>query len=257
MLPSIFIGHGSPLNALEDNEFTKSWAELGKRFPNPKAVLMISSHWYTPGNYVLATDEFKMIYDFYGYPFTYSKEMYKVEYPAKTSREVISRVQECISCMKVTDGGLDSGAWMVLRHMYPDANVPVVMLSLNRNLTPMQAYELGQQLSELRKEDILIIGSGNVLHNLTVLDPKKQDGFDWGNEFDSYVKKSILSTDVRAVAQYEKAVSSPKYAPFISMEHYLPLMYAWGAVGKTFNVEVFNEKVVMGSVSMTSYIFND
>ena len=189
-MPVLFIGHGSPMNAIEDNEFSRAWSEAGRSLPRPKAILCISAHWETKGTQVTAMEKPKTIYDFYGFP----PELYAVQYPAAGSPDLARRIQELVKPVEVLQDlswGLDHGAWSVLCRLFPQADVAVVQLSLDRSISPQAHYDLGRQLGALRDEGILIIGSGNVVHNLGRI-TWEDTAFDWANEFDDAVKHWIL-----------------------------------------------------------------
>lgn len=246
-MPVLFMGHGSPMNAIEDNEFSRTWEELGITLPRPRAVLCISAHWETRGTGVTAMAKPKTIHDFYGFP----RELNEKRYPAPGSSELVELVRQNVRSVGVIEDhnwGLDHGAWSVLCRMYADASIPVVQLSLNRELTLEAHYQLGQELAPLRNAGILIVGSGNMVHNLG-LATWVDAGFDWAIEYDAKLKEWIAAGEHEPVVQYEKhgegAVLSVN-----SEEHYLPLLYALGAGGKSAPVTFYNEKVIMGSISM-------
>ena len=241
------MGHGSPMNALEDNEFTKGWVDEEKTIPRPKAILCISAHWETQGIQVTAMSKPRTIHDFGGFP----RELYSKQYPAPGSPKIASRVIEIIGKEKVIadkDWGLDHGTWSVLCRMYPEADVPVLQLSLDRSITPARHFELGQKLQMLRKEGILLLGSGNVVHNLAMI-VWKDIAFDWAVEFDSIIKQHIMENDFTPLIQYEKLGRSAALS-INSAEHYLPLLYILGAKEKGEPVHFFNEKIWGGSLSM-------
>ncbi len=245
-MPVLFVGHGSPENAVEKNGFTRAWREMAKRFEKPKAVLCVSAHWVTPGK-TLATAMAKpgTIHDFYGFP----KELYDATYPAPGSKALAEKVCSEIEAAKAGvdySWGLDHGAWIVLKNMYPKADVPAVQLSLDYSLPLKTHYEIGKELAFLREEGVLVLGSGNLVHNLYLL---RFDGgvFPWAMEFDAFVKRALEKKDHKALVDYKKHKSAELAHP--TNEHYLPLLYCTGAA-KRERVEFFCEEIFAGSVSM-------
>lgn len=251
-MPVLFVGHGSPMNAIEDNQFTKEWIEISKKIPMPKAILVISAHWYTNGTKINDSDKPEMIYDMYGFP----DELYEVKHPVLGSPDLAHKVIKLLGDKVSIDNtwGYDHGAWSVLYQMYPDASIPVVQLSIDYNLKPTDYLEIGKKLSSLRNDGVLIMGSGNVVHNLSLLDWHKVGGFPWAEDFDEYIKDKIKSKDFIGVTNY-KDIDSSKYA-FFTPEHFYPILYVLGAVDKEDIVEIYNDDLLMGSLSMTSYLFN-
>ena len=254
MMPVVFVGHGTPMNAIEDNEYTKGWKEISAAIPKPDAILAISAHWYTEGTRLLTTDHPKTIHDFYGFP----KELFDIEYSAPGAPNLAHRTMELAGGAAFSDNtwGIDHGTWSVLRRMYPDADIPVCQMSIDQNLSPKESYQLGEKLKSLREKNILIFGSGNVVHNLGRVDFEAQGGFDWANEFDEYVKSSIEAKDFERVINYTKAGSCANYA-FPTPEHFYPLLYVLGACDEKDKVTVYNNSCTMGSLSMTSYLFSE
>jgi len=249
IMPVLFVGHGNPMNAIEDNEFSREWNAIGKELPPPKAILCVSAHWQTEGTRVGAMENPKTIHDFYGFP----KELFAVNYSAKGSPEFAKETQQSITKTKTEldyEWGLDHGCWSVLNKMFPEANVPTFQLSLDLKASPQDHYEIAQQLKELRKKGVLIIGSGNIVHNLRLM--QWQDGaFDWAIAFDEKIKSLIEKGDDQSIVNYnqlgkEAALSIP------TNEHYLPLLYSLALKEKSDDLKFFNEKVTMGSVSMRS-----
>jgi 4,5-DOPA dioxygenase extradiol len=246
-MPVLFIGHGSPMNAIEDNEFSRTWEELGRALPRPQAVLCISAHWETRGTGVTAMAQPKTIHDFYGFP----RELNEKQYPAPGSSELVELVRQTVRSVEVLEDlnwGLDHGSWSVLCHMYPEATMPVVQLSLNRDLTLDQHYQLGQELTHLRDEGILIVGSGNMVHNLRMV-TWAEAGYDWAIDYDAKLKDWITAGEHEKVVQY-KQHGEPAALSVNSEEHYLPLLYALGAGGRSDPVTFYTEKVIMGAISM-------
>jgi 4,5-DOPA dioxygenase extradiol len=255
-MPVLFLGHGSPMNALEDNEFTRGWANLGNTIPRPTAVLCISAHWETKGSQATAMENPKTIHDFGGFP----PELYKVQYPAPGNPELAEGTAGLITKTGVGldyHWGLDHGCWSVLRHLFPEADIPVIQLSLDHDQSPQYHYELARELSPLRKKGVLIIGSGNMVHNLGLVAWDKMHeseyGFDWALEAGAIMKKYILSDDHKSLINY-KAQGQAFNLAIPTPEHYLPLLYALALKEKDDVVRLFNDKAVMGSLTMTSVV---
>ena len=253
-MPTLFIGHGSPMNAIEDNDFSRQWMSLGERLPRPEAILAISAHWFTAHTRVTNASAPKMVYDMYGFP----EELYEVVYAAPGAPAFAARVQELLGEVVRVDNswGLDHGAWSVLRRLYPAADIPVFQLSVDKDAGMEQHYRLGQALAPLREEGVLILGSGNVVHNLARLNWAMEDGYDWAKEFDGYIKKNILTRNDDNVIAYAKAGACADMA-FSWPDHFAPLLYALGAAAGTEQVSVLNNRCTLGSLSMTSYVWDN
>jgi 4,5-DOPA dioxygenase extradiol len=248
-MPVLFVGHGSPMNAIEDNEFSRAWGEMGRALPAPRAILCVSAHWETPGPQVTAMARPRTIYDFYGFP----QALYDVTYPAPGSPELARLVQASISDPRVQldqSWGLDHGAWSVLCRMFPEAKIPVVQLSLDRSLSPQAHYDLGRQLRALRHRGVLIVGSGNIVHNLRRIN---WDGgaFDWALEFDDTMRRLILAGDHAAIINYPDLGQAARLA-IPTNEHFLPLLYILAQQEQDEDVRFFAEQVTLGSLSMRS-----
>jgi len=246
-MPVLFIGHGSPMNAIEDNEFSRKWEELGRTLPRPKAILCISAHWETRGTALTAMETPRTIHDFYGFP----QELNEMQYPAPGSPELVELVKRTVRSKDVSEDlswGLDHGSWSVLCRMYPDASIPVVQLSLDRDRNTQSHYQLGQELQPLRDEGILILGSGNMVHNLR-LASWVDTGYDWAIQFDAELKGWIQNGEHDQVVHYERHGERAQLS-VNSAEHYLPLLYTLGAGMPGDEVKFFNESVVMGAISM-------
>ena len=254
-MPVLFLGHGSPMNAIEDNEFSKGWQSIGNSLPKPEYILCISAHWETRGTYITATENPPTIHDFGGFP----EELFRVQYPAKGSPELAMETGNTIT--KTVIGrdekrGLDHGCWSVLKHMYPDADVPVVQLSLDYGKNPRYHYELGNELSPLRKKGVLIIGSGNMVHNLGIIDWRNPDGgYEWAEEENFKLKNLILENEHEQLINYNTSGKEAELA-VPTPEHYLPLLYVLALKEKIENVFFFNDRTVLGSISMTSLLIN-
>lgn len=255
--PVFFIGHGSPMNGIENNVFSEQWKEIGKQIDLPSAVLVISAHWLTKGTHVTAMKEPKTIHDFGGFP----QALFDVQYPAPGSPFLAGETAKLITSTDVGldhDWGLDHGTWTVVRHMFPDANVPVLQLSIDYNQPASYHYNLAKQLFDLRKRGVLILGSGNMIHNLRMLDWRSIDspgfGFDWAIELNDIFKKKILSKDHTSLINYEGLSKNAKLA-IPTPDHYYPMIYNLALQSEKDNLEFFNDDYVGGSLSMTSFRF--
>ncbi len=253
-MPVLFLGHGSPMNALEENEFVRGWREIGKTLPKPNAVLCVSAHWVTRGTLVTAMKKPDTIHDFGGFP----RELFEVQYPAPGSPELAEETKNIITKADIRldeKWGLDHGAWSVIKHLYPEADVPVVEMSLDYYQSPQFHYDLAKELAPLRKKGVLIIGSGNMVHNLSMVDWDKLNtsdfGYDWAIEASEKMRKFILSNDHQQMINY-KSQSSAYNLAIPTPEHYLPLLYALALQEKDEKVSLFNDKAVGGSLTMTS-----
>ena len=252
-MPLLFAGHGSPMNAIETNSFTKTWRDLGRRIPRPEAILSVSAHWVTRGSRTSDEENPRIVYDMFGFP----RELYEKKYPAKGAPSIAGRLAELLPDQVINDSdwGIDHGTWSVLCHMFPKADIPVIQLSLDQNLTAREHFDLGHRISPLREEGVLILGSGNIVHNLALVDWNKGDGYPWAYEFDEYIEKNILEGRYEKVIHYPDAGESQKKS-FYTTEHFLPLLYVLGAAGKEDTIQVFNKECLMGSISMTGYLFS-
>lgn len=252
--PVLFIGHGSPMNGIEDNEFSQTWSKFGKEIPKPKAVLVISAHWLTRGTHITAMPNPKTIHDFGGFP----QALFDVQYPAPGSPDLAEGTSKLITSTDVGldhDWGLDHGTWTVVRHMYPNADIPVLQLSIDYSKPPQYHFELAKQLKELRKKGVLIIGSGNMVHNLRMIawDKMQVDnyGFDWAIEMNTIFKEKIGNSDFKSLIDYEKLGAGAKLA-IPTPDHYYPLLYAMALQDSKDGINFFNDKLVGGSLNMTS-----
>jgi 4,5-DOPA dioxygenase extradiol len=253
-MPVLFLGHGSPMNAIEENEFVTGFREIGKTIPRPNAVLCVSAHWETRGTFVTAMEKPRTIHDFGGFP----KELFDVQYPAPGSPELAKETKSLVkkTALGLDDSwGLDHGAWSVLKHLYPDADVPIIQMSLDYSQPALYHYELAKELSSLRKKGILIVGSGNMVHNLRMLawDKLNTDGFgfDWAIEASEKMKKFMLSNDHSQLINYKSQGRAFDLA-IPTPEHYLPLLYALALKEENEKLSLFNDKPVAGSLTMTS-----
>lgn len=251
-IPTIFFGHGNPMNALADNDHTRAWAAIGRSMPKPRAILCISAHWYVPATAVTAMIQPRTIHDFGGFP----RELFEVQYPATGSPELAKRVSELLDndvLLDESQWGLDHGTWSVLVHVFPEADVPVVQLSINEKEPAAFHYELGRKLSPLRDEGILVIASGNIVHNLHTYAWGKHgvEPFDWAMRFDEKARELISNGDHEPLINYE-TLGRDALLSIPTPEHYLPLLYVLGAKSDgekiTFPVSGFDG----GSISMTA-----
>jgi len=248
-MPVLFVGHGSPMNAIEDNEFSRAWKTAASALPKPTAILCVSAHWQTKGTKVTMMAKPRTIHDFYGFP----PALEQKEYPAPGSPEFAKLTRETIHHTTVEGDdawGLDHGTWSVVAQMYPLADVPVFQLSLDYSQSPAWHYELGKELAALRRKGVLIIGSGNMVHNLGMIQ-WKDEGYDWAIEFDAKLKKLIEQNDHRAIINYQDLGPAAKLA-IPTNEHYLPLLYSLALQEKDEALSFFAEKTLMGSISMRS-----
>jgi 4,5-DOPA dioxygenase extradiol len=258
LMPVLFIGHGSPMNGIENNLFSNNWKQLAKEIPTPKAVLVISAHWLSKGTRITAMDFPPTIHDFGGFP----KELFDVQYPAPGNSELAKETASIITSTQVEldhDWGLDHGTWTIVRHMYPEANIPVLQLSIDYTKPPQYHYDLAKELYQLRKKGVLIFGSGNIVHNLRMVAWNKIDkpeyGYDWAIEMNEKFKKLIANDDHNRLINYQQ-LGKEALLSIPTPEHYLPLLYTLGLKGKNETTSFFNDKAVGGSLTMTSVQFN-
>jgi 4,5-DOPA dioxygenase extradiol len=251
-MPPLFIGHGSPMNAIEENVYSTAWREAAATIPRPKTILCISAHWETEGTIITAMAQPKTIHDFYGFP----DALYRVRYPAPGSPELAERVRSLAgsTAVRLDDGyswGLDHGAWSVLRRMYPEADIPVVQLSLDRTRHPRFHYDLGRELFALREEGVLIVGSGNIVHNLRLLQWGAVEPFPWAAEFDRTAAELIRDGEHDRLVAYP-ALGEAARLSIPTNEHYLPLLYTLALQQAGEPVSFFAEGLPLGSISMRS-----
>lgn len=245
-MPALFIGHGSPMNALEDSEFSRVWAELGRGLLRPNAILCISAHWQTAGTRITAMAQPRTIHDFYGFP----QALFDFVYPAPGSPALAAKIQAQLPLIQLDrEWGLDHGSWSVLCHMFPDADIPVVQLSLDRNKSPEEHYQLGKALCWLRDEGVLIVGSGNIVHNLQAA-IWRDTAHDWAVAFAERVKRLIAEGDHRAVIKYRELSDAALAIP--TNEHFLPLLYILGLQDEGEKLSFFTDKTTLGAIAMLS-----
>lgn len=252
LMPVLFIGHGSPMNGIEDNEFSAQWVAMARDIPVPTAVIVVSAHWFTRGTHITAMDFPKTIHDFGGFP----KALFDVEYPAPGNVELALETKKLIHTADVGldhDWGLDHGAWTVVRHMYPEANIPVLQLSIDYTKDARYHYDLAKELYDLRRKGVLILGSGNMVHNLRMMSWEMINGggYDWALEINDKFKSLILNNQHQPLMAYQTLGKEAMLA-IPTPEHYLPLMYTLGLKTDQEAVSLFNDKAVGGSLTMTS-----
>jgi len=250
MMPVIFFGHGNPLNALENNEYTEGWRSIGRALPKPEGILSISAHWYVPFTAVTTDPKPRTIHDFGGFP----RELYQVQYPAPGSPELAARIQNLLDPLIIRSDqawGLDHGTWSVLVHVFPNADIPVIQLSIDLSKPAEFHYQLGKKLEPLREENILIIGSGNVVHNLHAYAWGRQDvePYNWAKRFEENVRDALLNGDDRSLVDYRQMGDDARMA-IPTPDHYLPLLYILGARRENEPVSFPVEGVEGGSISM-------
>ncbi len=255
LMPVLFLGHGSPMNAIEDNEYSRKWEEIGNTLARPDVIICISAHWETKGTFVTAMQKPATIHDFGGFP----KALFEVQYPAPGSPDLAKKTKNIITKAEVgldEKWGLDHGCWSVVRHLYPKADIPVIEMSLDYYQAPQYHYDLAKELSSLRKKGVLIIGSGNMVHNLGMVAWDKLNseeyGYDWAIEANEKMKKYILSDDHKQLINFRSQGKAYNLA-IPTPEHYLPLLYVLALKEKNETVTTFNDKLVAGSLSMTSF----
>ena len=253
-MPVLFLGHGSPMNAIEENQFVTGFRKMAKTLPKPNAILCISAHWFTNGTKVTAMEMPRTIHDFGGFP----QELFEVKYPAKGSPALASVTQELLLPTEVEldqHWGLDHGAWSVIKHLYPDADIPVIQMSIDYTKSGQYHFELAQKLSALRNKGILIVGSGNIIHNLRMVDFRNINtenyGYDWAVEARADINDYLLDDNFQPLIDFEKQSKAFQLA-IPTPDHYLPLIYTLGLKGKSEELSLFNDKLVGGSLSMTS-----
>ena len=253
-MPVLFLGHGNPMNAIEENQFVDGFRNMAKTLPRPNAILCISAHWYINGTKVTAMKTPPTIHDFRGFP----RELFDVQYPAQGSPELAKETKKLLSPTLVEldeKWGLDHGAWSVSKHLYPGADVPVIELSIDYTKSSNAHYDLAHQLAPLRDKGILIIGSGNIIHNLGLVDFQNFDkdnyGYDWAMEAKETINQWLLDGNYKPVIHYDKQIRAIQLA-VPTPDHYLPLIYSLALKQKTETITLFNDKLVAGSLSMTS-----
>jgi 4,5-DOPA dioxygenase extradiol len=247
-MPVLFVGHGSPMNAIEDNAFSRNWRELGRRLPAPEAILCVSAHWLTRGTAVTAMAQPRMIHDFWGFP----EALNAYRYPAPGDPALARSIAGLVTETEVTldeEWGLDHGTWIVLTNMFPDAEIPVLQLSIDPRQPAQYHYALGQEVQALRERGVLLVGSGNIVHNLGRMDLSAGRGYDWAIAFDAAIAKRLVQRDYQGIIDYE-ALGRMAQQSVPTNDHYLPLLYVAGASSRQDRIAFFSEQIVYGSVSM-------
>lgn len=257
-MPVLFIGHGSPMNAIEDNEFVQGFKQMAATLPKPVSIVCISAHWYIQGTRVTAMNAPRTIHDFYGFP----PALYQQEYPAKGNPRLAEATRDLLKPVQVEadmEWGLDHGTWSVLKHLYPEADVPVIQLSIDRTREAEYHFRLAGQLQTLRNRSVLIIGSGNIVHNLGLVDwpnfNRDNHGFDWAREAHAWVNRHIRDRDFQPLLNYTEQGKAMQLA-VPTPDHYLPLIYTLGLSNPEDELVLFNDKLQAGSLSMTSLKFS-
>ena len=251
--PALFIGHGSPMNIISDNLFTRDMVDLGTQLPVPKAILVVSAHWLTRGTFITSSPTPEQIYDFSGFP----AELYRFKYLSPGSQETAELIMDIAGKELVKadpERGIDHAAWAILKHIYPGASIPVLELSLDISKPPQFHFDTGQKLKELRSRDILVIGSGNLIHNLREVDFNDiAKPYEWAEEFDALIKKTLEKRDFETLINYDRL---GRYAgraiPYF--DHYLPMLYTLGMMDKNEKTLFIHESIQNGSISMRSFI---
>ncbi len=253
-MPVLFLGHGSPMNAIEENEFVTGFKNLAKTLSKPNAILCISAHWFTNGTKVTAMEMPRTIHDFGGFP----RELFEVEYPAEGNPKLAIETQQLLLPTEVEldeHWGLDHGTWSVVKHLYPNADIPVIQLSIDYTKPAQYHFDLAKKLADLRRKGVLIIGSGNIIHNLRLVDfqnfHKDNYGFDWAIETRATINNYLLDGNFQPLIDYDKQSRAFQLA-IPTPDHYLPLIYALGLKEKSDDLSLFNDKLLAGSLSMTS-----
>ena len=251
-MPVLFVGHGSPMNAISVNAYTNEWKRIAKSIPRPRAILSFSAHWYTKGTKIMNSEDPKTVHDIYGFP----QELYDLDYRVNGAPWLSRKASELITKTTQFDQswGIDHGTWSVLVHMYPERDVPVVQVSIDAEVSLQEQYEIGCQLKTLREQGVLIFASGNIVHNLGRVNwEMPEQGYEWANEFDHYIYENIMSRNHDGILNYPQ-LGSIAHLAVPTQDHFLPLLVALGASDDTDQIEVFNQSGELGSLSMTSYL---
>lgn len=249
-MPLLFVGHGNPMNAISNNQYAQEWQKIGQNLPTPSAILCVSAHWETNGTFVTAMQMPQTIHDFGGFP----QALFDVQYPAQGNPALATQISQLVTTTNVQpnyDWGLDHGCWSVLKHIYPKNNIPVLQLSLNYNQPLSWHYSLAKELHTLRQKGVLIIGSGNIVHNLGIINWQTNQAYDWAIEANNKIKSLIIDDAHQQLIDYTQLGSAVKLA-IPTTEHYLPLLYILGLKQKNENISFFNDTIDLGSIAMTS-----
>jgi len=255
MMPSLFIAHGAPTIVMEEGPYPRMLESLAARYPKPSAIVLFSAHWESDVQQISAGEQYEMIYDFYGFP----EQMYRMVYPAKGNPELASEIQQLLQRQGVesklnTGRGMDHGAWTILKLIYPQADIPLIVLSVAPNLSPGDQYKIGQALAPLRKKGVLIIGSGGTVHNLRRINWQATAPDTWAVEFDHWVERTLMTWDLKALFAYEAEAPYAKEA-VPANEHFIPLIYAMGAADGTRQASLIHRSYEYGSLSYTIWQF--
>lgn len=251
-MPALFAGHGSPTNAIEHNQYSNTWEEIGRKLKKPEAILAVSAHWFTDGTRITDAPKPRVVYDMYGFP----DELYRVVYQPDGAPALAQETKALITQKTAIDNswGIDHGTWSVLCRMFPKADIPVFQLSVNARADAQAHYRIGKEIAALREKGVMVFGSGNVVHNLSRIDWSMDGGYRWAEEFDGYIKDRVVAGDTDGVLNYSKAGSSAALA-FTSPDHFNPLLYVLGAVSPQDHLTIFNDSCTLGGLSMTSYLY--
>ena len=258
-MPVLFVGHGSPMIAIKEDRFTEGFKKIAADIPKPKAIICVSAHWETSETAVTAMEHPKTIHDFGGFP----QALYEIEYPAPGSPELADEIVKALTLSPIekdeNEWGLDHGCWTVLKYLYPDADIPIVQLSLDHFKTPRQHYELSKQLAPFREKGVLIIGSGNMIHNLRIIDWQRMEdedyGYKWAVRLADEMEKAILTNNYEVLISLPSLGGDYRFA-IPTTEHYLPLLYVMALKEPEDNITLFNQGYVGGSLSMTSVLIS-
>jgi 4,5-DOPA dioxygenase extradiol len=246
LMPVIFFGHGSPMNAIENNKYTKTWSAIIKNIPKPKAIICVSAHWETVGTKITSNKKQKTIHDFYGFP----QELYQVQYNPDANQELVKQI--CNTIFEITPDdswGLDHGTWSILKHIYQDADIPTLQISIDKTKTSQEHYNLAKKLLFLRNQGVLIIASGNIVHNLKEINWHSNKPYTWAEDFSNTIIDAILNNDHQKIINYKQIQGYQKSVP--STEHFIPLLYILGLQQKNEEVQLFNKSIDLGSIDMS------
>ncbi|WP_340147293.1 4,5-DOPA dioxygenase extradiol [Ruminiclostridium josui] len=242
-MPMVFVGHGSPMNAIEDNQYTRNWREIAKKIPKPESIISISAHWYTKGTRIMNEENPKTIYDMYGFP----KELYEILYNSPGNPKLAEHTKSLITTPNIFDNtwGIDHGTWSVLVHMYPERDIPVFQISIDATAPPEVHFKIGKELKSLRHQGVLLFGTGNIVHNLLLIDWGRQDnGFDWAHEFDDFIQENIENKKHENVINYISLGENAKLS-VPTPEHFYPILYILGATDGEDKISIFNKGYTM------------
>ncbi|WBM75919.1 4,5-DOPA dioxygenase extradiol [Saprospira grandis] len=255
-MPVLFLGHGSPMNAIEENQFVRNFRDLGKKLPKPKAILCVSAHWLTQGTKIMASDPPKTIHDFGGFP----QALFDVQYPAPGDQQLAREVRDMVGGDLDHSWGLDHGSWSVIKHLYPKADVPVIQMSIDYNKPASYHFELAKKLQQLRHKGVLIVGSGNIIHNLRRVNFSKINtigyGYDWAKEVHAKTGQYLKDQNYQALIDYKKGGKAFELA-VPTPDHYFPMIYSIGLADKNDQIRLFNDELLGGSLNMTSFILGE